>query len=118
MIQQASLIPIVTLTPAALAFVAARIKKENGVALRLSVKDSGCNGFAYVTQVVDALNSDDLMCVIEEVTVLIDPSSVKYISGMQIDYAVAENSLGLKKLKFNNPKAAGQCGCGESFNLD
>ena len=54
MIQQASLTPIVTFTPAALAFVAARIQKENGVALRLSVKDSGCNGFAYVTQVVDA----------------------------------------------------------------
>lgn len=110
----------VTFTKAATLYLSAKVKQQaGGVAFRLSVKNSGCNGLAYVTDVVTEINNQDIQySVSDDLTICIDPKAIGVLSGTEIDYAVYENSLGLKKLIFHNPNVKGACGCGESFNVE
>ena len=83
-----------------------------GIGLRLAVKTSGCSGMAYALEFADAAGEEDLQFESHGVTVLIDPRSLPYIDGTELDFVREGLNEGFR---FNNPNAKGQCGCGERF---
>jgi len=98
---------------------AERVKKfldnrGRGVGLRLGVKTSGCSGMAYVLEFADQVDPDDHVFESHGVKVLVDPKSLVYLDGTELDYAREGLNEGFK---FNNPNVKDQCGCGESFNV-
>lgn len=89
-------------------------KRGSGVGLRLGVRQSGCNGFAYVIDYADAIDANDAVFEHDGVKVIVDDSSLPFIDGTEVDFI----QDGLNQVfKFSNPNVAGECGCGESFNI-
>ena len=89
-------------------------KRGKGVGLRLGVRTSGCSGMAYKLEFADEADEDDYKFVSGGVTVLVDPKSLPYIDGMELDYTREGLNEGFK---FNNPNVKDECGCGESFKV-
>lgn len=89
-------------------------KRGKGFGLRLGVRTSGCSGMAYKLEFADAANEEDLVFESHGVKVLIDPKSLPYIDGTELDYTKEGLNEGFK---FNNPNVQDECGCGESFNV-
>jgi iron-sulfur cluster assembly accessory protein len=83
-------------------------------ALRVSVQGGGCSGFRYDFEVVPQANEDDLVIENAGARVVIDPVSVPYMAGSQIDYV--DDLIGAS-FKITNPNATASCGCGTSFSL-
>jgi iron-sulfur cluster assembly protein len=105
----------ITLTQAAAERVKAFIdKRGTGVGLRLAVKTTGCSGMAYVMEFADRIEDDDVVFEDQGVKVLINPKSLVYLDGTELDYAREGLNEGFK---FNNPNVKDMCGCGESFNV-
>lgn len=105
----------VTLTEKAAEHVRAFLaKRGKGVGLRVGVRTSGCSGMAYKLEFADAVNPDDHRFESHGVTVLVDPKSLPYVEGTELDYAREGLNEGFK---FRNPNVKDQCGCGESFNV-
>ncbi len=103
----------VSLTPAAVRHVKKSLaKRGSGMGLRLAVKTSGCNGFAYALEFVDAANAEDQCFETLGVMVVVDPRSLGMLDGTQLDFVREGLNEGFK---FNNPNAKANCGCGESF---
>lgn len=102
----------ITLTENAARRVQAFLAKRTAVGLRLAVKTSGCSGMAYALEFADATDRDDLHFVSHGVTLLIDPKSLAYLDGTELDFVREGLNEGFK---FNNPNVKNQCGCGESF---
>jgi iron-sulfur cluster assembly protein len=106
---------MVTLTEKAASHVQSFLaKRGKGVALRLGVRTSGCSGMAYKLEFADAINPDDVQFDCHGVKVVIDPKSLPYLEGTELDYAREGLNEGFK---FRNPNVKDQCGCGESFNV-
>lgn len=89
-------------------------KRGKGVGLRVGVRTSGCSGMAYKLEFADEVGDDDLQFVSGGVTVLVDPKSLPYIDGMELDFTREGLNEGFK---FNNPNVKHECGCGESFGV-
>ena len=89
-------------------------KRGKGVGLRIGVRTSGCSGMAYKLEFADEVGADDLQFVSGGVTLLVDPKSLPYIEGMELDYTREGLNEGFK---FNNPNVKSDCGCGESFGV-
>lgn len=87
-------------------------KRGKGVGLRLGVRTSGCSGMAYTLEFVDAILADDQCFESHGVTLLVDPKSLVYLDGTEVDFAREGMNEGFK---FSNPNVKNQCGCGESF---
>jgi iron-sulfur cluster assembly protein len=105
----------VTLTSNAAGHVQRSLEKRGkGVGLRLGVRTSGCSGLAYKLEFADAVNPEDLQFESHGVKVVVDPKSLQYIDGTELDYTREGLNEGFK---FRNPKVKGECGCGESFNV-
>jgi iron-sulfur cluster assembly protein len=105
----------VTLTEKAAKHVAAQLSKRGrGVGLRLGVRTSGCSGLAYKIEFADEPRDEDVRFECHGVTVLVDPKSLPYLDGMELDFAREGLNEGFK---FNNPNVKDACGCGESFNV-
>ncbi|HEY1473890.1 MAG TPA: iron-sulfur cluster assembly accessory protein [Pseudolabrys sp.] len=85
-----------------------------GSMLRVSVEGGGCSGFQYKFDVERAKAADDTVIAREGAVVLIDPVSVNYMAGSEIDFV--DDLIGAS-FKVNNPKAKASCGCGTSFAL-
>jgi len=102
----------VTLTENAAQRVQTFLAKRGGVGLRLAVKTSGCSGMAYALEFADVEDQDDLRFESHGVTLLIDPKSLPYLDGTELDFVREGLNEGFK---FNNPNVKNQCGCGESF---
>jgi iron-sulfur cluster assembly protein len=103
----------VSLTAAAARHVEKSLaKRGGGIGLRLAVKPSGCNGFAFALEFVDASNPDDACFETHGVKVIIDPRSLGMLAGTELDFVREGLNEGFK---FNNPNAKANCGCGESF---
>jgi iron-sulfur cluster assembly accessory protein len=85
-----------------------------GTMLRVSVEGGGCSGFQYKFDVEHAMAADDLVISRDNATVLIDPVSVNYMAGSEIDFV--DDLIGAS-FKVKNPQAKASCGCGTSFAL-
>ncbi len=88
--------------------------RGKGVGIRLGVRTSGCSGMAYVLEFADELEEDDLVFEDHGVKVIVDPKSLIYLDGTELDYTKEGLNEGFK---FNNPNVKDSCGCGESFNV-
>jgi iron-sulfur cluster assembly protein len=105
----------VTLTAAAAAQVRKSLdKRGKGVGLRLGVRTSGCSGLAYVLEYADEIQADDQVFEHHGVKVIVNPKSMTYLDGTQLDFTREGLNEGFK---FNNPNVKDECGCGESFNV-
>ncbi len=105
----------VTLTPAAVAQVKRlRAKKGNdALHLRVGVKGGGCSGLSYVLALEETPRATDTVYNVDGVSVLVDPKSAQFISGMTLDYSIANLLEG--GWKYLNPNVQKSCGCGTSF---
>ena len=88
--------------------------RGKGIGLRLGVKTSGCSGMAYVLEFVDETEDTDNVFESQGVKVIVDPKSLLYIDGTELDYGKEGLNEGFK---FNNPNVKDECGCGESFTI-
>jgi iron-sulfur cluster assembly protein len=89
-------------------------KRGKGVGIRLGVKTSGCSGMAYKLEFVDDVHDEDLIFESHGVKVVVDPKSLAYLEGTELDFVKEGLNEGFR---FNNPNVKDQCGCGESFNV-
>jgi iron-sulfur cluster assembly accessory protein len=106
---------MLTITDAAAEHVRRQLANAARHALRLSVKKSGCSGYMYELDYTDAANADDVVCELGgDIRVYVAADVVPLIRGTQIDY-VREGINA--SLKFRNPNADAECGCGESFSV-
>jgi len=85
-----------------------------GTMLRVSVEGGGCSGFQYRFDMERSRADDDLVIARDGATVLIDPVSVQYMAGSEIDFV--DDLIGAS-FKVKNPNATASCGCGTSFAL-
>lgn len=89
-------------------------KRGEGIGLRLGVKTTGCSGMAYVMEYVDELDEGDQVFEDKGVKIIINPKSLVYLDGTELDFAREGLNEGFK---FNNPNESDRCGCGESFTV-
>lgn len=105
----------ITMTPAASQHVSKYLQSRgHGLGIRLGVRTSGCSGMAYVLEFVDDTEDEDTVFDTEGVKVIIDPKSLFYLDGTELDFVKEGLNEGFK---FNNPNVKNECGCGESFNI-
>lgn len=88
--------------------------RGKGVGLRLGVKTTGCSGMAYQLEFVDDVAAEDQVFECHGVKVIVDPKSLVYLDGTELDYGKEGLNEGFK---FNNPNVKDACGCGESFTV-
>jgi len=89
-------------------------KRGKGVGIRLGVRTSGCSGMAYKLEFVDEAQAEDVVFESHGVKVVVDPKSLAYLEGTELDFVREGLNEGFK---FNNPNVKDACGCGESFNV-
>ncbi len=89
-------------------------REPAGTMLRVSVEGGGCSGFQYKFDTEKSRADDDIVIEKSGATVLIDPVSLNYMAGSEIDFV--DDLIG-SSFKVNNPKATASCGCGTSFAL-
>jgi iron-sulfur cluster assembly protein len=105
----------VTLTEAAARHVNRYIaRRGKGVGVRLGVKTTGCSGLAYKLEYADEVAPEDHVFEEHGVKILVDPKSMPYLDGTELDFVREGLNAGFK---FNNPNEKDRCGCGESFNV-
>ena len=105
----------VTLTPSAAQHVSAYLaKRGKGVGLRLGVRTTGCSGLAYKIEYADDALPEDVKFESHGVTVVVDPKSLPYLDGTELDFVREGLNEGFK---FRNPREKDRCGCGESFRV-
>ncbi|MCZ6469752.1 MAG: iron-sulfur cluster assembly protein IscA [Gammaproteobacteria bacterium] len=88
--------------------------RGKGIGLRLGVKTTGCSGLAYVIEFVDELQTDDSVFESRGIKVVVDPKSLVFLDGTEVDFAREGLNEGFQ---FKNPNAKDECGCGESFTI-
>jgi iron-sulfur cluster assembly accessory protein len=107
--------PSVTLSERAASRIAEIVAGEPGTPLlRVSVEGGGCSGFSYKFDLVPASEPDDLVIARGNARVLVDPVSLEYLSGSEIDFV--DDLIG-SSFKVHNPNATASCGCGTSFSI-
>jgi iron-sulfur cluster assembly protein len=105
----------VTLTQSAADHISRYLaKRGKGVGLRLGVRTTGCSGMAYKLEYVDQPAESDQIFEHFGVKVFVDPKSMPYLAGTELDYAREGLNEGFK---FSNPNEKATCGCGESFTV-
>jgi iron-sulfur cluster assembly protein len=92
--------------------VAENVTPETG-GLRVSVQPGGCSGFKYSLLIEDAPAEDDTILEQDGYKIFVDPFSMQYLSGVNIDYVTSMQGSGFT---FKNPNSTGGCGCGSSFS--
>ena len=92
-------------------------KRAKGAGIRVGVKTTGCSGLAYVLEYVDLPNgirNDDVSFISHGVHVFVDPKSLVYLEGIEMDWIKKGLNEGFD---FANPNERDRCGCGESFRV-
>lgn len=104
-----------TLTESAARHVADQLAaRGKGVGIRVGVTTTGCSGMAYVLEFVDELAPHDQVFEDHGVRIIVDPKSLVYIDGTEMDFKKTGINEGFE---FHNPNVKGECGCGESFSV-
>ena len=105
----------ITLTEAAARHVSRYLaRRGQGLGVRLGVKTSGCSGLAYTLEYVDQAEAEDVVFENHGVKLLIDPKSLAYIDGTELDFVREGLNEGFR---FSNPNERDRCGCGESVRV-
>lgn len=105
----------VTMTAAAEQHVIRHLQhRSKGIGVRLGVRTTGCSGLSYVLEFVDDTVFDDHVFQCGEVKLVVDPKSLVYLDGTQLDYVREGLNEGFE---FINPNVKDECGCGESFHI-
>ena len=105
----------ITLTEKAAKHVNRYIERRGkGIGLRFGVRTTGCSGMAYKLEYVDEAQAGDEVFESHGVKVFVDPKSLAYIDGTQLDFVREGLNEGFR---FNNPNERDRCGCGESFRV-
>lgn len=90
------------------------LNRGKGEGIKVGIKTSGCSGLAYVLEFVDQVDPHDQQFNHYGVNVFVDPKSMVYLDGLEMDYV--KNGLN-EGFEFSNPNQKGECGCGESFTV-
>jgi len=85
----------------------------DGAMLRISVEGGGCSGFQYKFN-VERNQADDDTVISRDPVVLVDPASVPFLAGSEVDFV--DDLIGAS-FRVNNPNATASCGCGTSFSI-
>ena len=105
----------ITLTEKAAKLITRYIERRGeGIGLRLGVRTTGCSGLAYQLEYVDEALPEDALFESLGVKVYVDPKSLAYLDGTELDYVREGLNEGFK---FQNPNVKDECGCGESFRV-
>jgi iron-sulfur cluster assembly protein len=103
------------MTPAAESHVVRHLEhRDKGIGIRLGVRTTGCSGLSYVLEFVDEKTEEDVVFNCGDVQLIIDPKSLVYLDGTQLDYVKEGLNEGFE---FINPNVKDECGCGESFHI-
>jgi iron-sulfur cluster assembly protein len=103
------------MTPAAESHVVRHLEhRDKGIGIRLGVRTTGCSGLSYVLEFVDEKAEEDVVFNCGDVKLIIDPKSLVYLDGTQLDYVKEGLNEGFE---FINPNVKDECGCGESFHI-
>jgi iron-sulfur cluster assembly protein len=89
-------------------------RRGKGLGIRLGVKTTGCSGMAYMIEFVDTPTTDDMSFVSHGIHMFVDPKSLAYLDGLQIEWVKKGLNEGFD---FTNPNERDRCGCGESFRV-
>jgi len=89
-------------------------QRGKGFGVRIGVKNTGCSGLTYVLEYVDKVEEHDRIFEFEGVKVVVDPKSIVYLNGIQLDYVRKGINTGFE---FMNPNEKDRCGCGSSFRV-
>ena len=103
-------------SPAAASKVRELIAEEGnaGLKLRVYIQGGGCSGFQYGFEFDESRGEDDVAVETDGVTLLVDPLSLQYLMGAEVDYS---ESLHGAQFVIRNPNAKTTCGCGSSFTV-
>jgi iron-sulfur cluster assembly accessory protein len=108
-------VPVV-LTAKALEMIKSTMERENlaDAGLRVGVVGGGCSGFQYSLDLEKESRPGDMIFEHEGIKIFVDPMSVQYLKGTQVDYVETAYAAGFS---FSNPQAKSTCGCGSSFSV-
>lgn len=105
----------ITLSETAAKHVASQLaNRGKGLGIRVGVTTTGCSGMAYVLEFVDKLDDSDQVFEDQGIKIVVDPKSLVYIDGTEMDFVKSGVNEGFQ---FHNPNVKGECGCGESFSV-
>ncbi|MGL6159301.1 iron-sulfur cluster assembly protein IscA [Microbulbifer sp.] len=105
----------ITMTEAAQAHVRRQLaNRGKGIGIRVGVRTAGCSGLAYVLEFVDQAEPEDEMFEQGDVKLVVDPKSLAYLDGTELDFVKEGLNEGFV---FSNPNMKNECGCGESFHV-
>lgn len=104
----------IALTPSARRHITEQIARSGRRSLRLGVKESGCNGFMYTLDYIDAPAASDHRFLIDGLELYVREEELPMVRGTEVDLVVEGLNA---SLKFKNPNAQSYCGCGESFSV-
>lgn len=105
----------ITITDAAIEAIKKHAKDRGGEpALRIGIRGGGCTGFAYLFEWLEEEKEHDTIIEREGVRIVIDPKSLVYLKGLELDFV---KSLMQNGFQFNNPNVTGTCGCGEAIKF-
>ena len=106
---------MITITESAQSKIKEVLEDESPeTSLRMYVTGGGCSGFQYGFTFEESVNDDDTKVVKDSVTLLIDPMSLQYLTGAEIDY---QDNVQGSQFVIKNPQATSTCGCGSSFSV-
>jgi len=106
---------VITLTDKAAEKVRTQLERRGkGLGIRVAVKTTGCSGLSYVIEYVDTPTPEDMSFVDKNIHVFVDPKSLVYVNGVEMDWV--RNGLN-EGFDFKNPNEKARCGCGESFTV-
>src|SRR5579883_124244 len=110
---------IITLTKPATEHIKKMLTQtEGGIGFRLSIKKTGCSGYAYVPDIIKIKNENDIAFSQDGLEIFIDRNSETFLKNVIVDYVAYTIGLKQKRLVFINPNEKNRCGCGESFTVD
>ncbi len=106
---------MITITKPAAEKVRTQLERRGkGLGIRVAVKTTGCSGLSYVIEYVDVPQPEDMSFVSHGIHVFVDPKSLVYVDGVEMDWV--RNGLN-EGFDFKNPNEKARCGCGESFTV-
>ena len=105
----------ISLTQAAIDRIKDYANFDSGeVCVRVGVKKTGCNGYAYVINYTDKIDNNDKVFKDNGINLVVDKMSLELIDGTEVDFS--KDGLN-EAVRFRNPNISSECGCGESFSI-